>query len=251
MRNRFRFSTTAIQSRLNIYSSVNTMSSSHIITAIGFDTLPQVDLLLVTHFHNDHAAAVPYFLRKTGFKSVRPPLQNEKYFWCIACAFSLAAILWRHLVNTRDRQGQDIYDISHPGNLQAHLVRLQECERPLSHPSTCCPPLPNPQFNPLSLLWGQISSISDDQGTIKLYTDQDIQAGGRPPLSRSLPAHDAARLRSMQPRSAAMCRLVACARAGVVPGGGGVSVCGCGCLRACLRARLYVCVRARERVLCC
>ncbi len=35
----------------------------------------QVDLLLVTHFHNDHAAAVPFFMRKTAFKlpPPRPP----------------------------------------------------------------------------------------------------------------------------------------------------------------------------------
>jgi cleavage and polyadenylation specificity factor subunit 3 len=42
----------------------------------GFNSLPyldsvdlaQVDVALITHFHLDHCAAVPYLLRKTKFK---------------------------------------------------------------------------------------------------------------------------------------------------------------------------------------
>lgn len=35
---------------------------------VSFVFLGQVDLLLVTHFHLDHAASLPYLTEKTGFK---------------------------------------------------------------------------------------------------------------------------------------------------------------------------------------
>ena len=45
----------------------------------------QVDILLVTHFHVDHAAAVPYFLTKTTFKGkvymTYPTLAICKLVW--------------------------------------------------------------------------------------------------------------------------------------------------------------------------
>ena len=36
----------------------------------NFDLIPteSIDLVLITHFHLDHCAALPYFLKKTNFK---------------------------------------------------------------------------------------------------------------------------------------------------------------------------------------
>jgi cleavage and polyadenylation specificity factor subunit 3 len=47
-----------------------------------------VDLLLVSHFHIDHAASVPYFMQKTNFKGrvfMTHPTRASMLFDCFNC----------------------------------------------------------------------------------------------------------------------------------------------------------------------
>jgi cleavage and polyadenylation specificity factor subunit 3 len=66
-----------LNKRLNsLKSNFKSLMFNYILCILGVDALPftdmieadKIDLLLVSHFHLDHAGSLPHFLQKTTFR---------------------------------------------------------------------------------------------------------------------------------------------------------------------------------------